>query len=168
MNTRAQSPVHSTLAVGVLLFVGIQVFGFHGLGWQCVAIDGGASELTWSLRTFAGDPIDACSDARVDKVRLCWSAVDSAATGCRPGNFRDFECQDQTGVTLFEIEPGRTAFTIEPICADGQPAREGTFQSPSEIVRTVREGEVVSLESLLIVVTEHPASCGIECTCVRE
>lgn len=163
MNTRARLPVHSRLAVGVLFLVGIQVLGF-----QCVAIDGGASELTWSLRTFNGDPVDSCAAANIDKVRLCWSAVDSGVTGCRPGSFRDFECQDQTGETLFEIEPGRTAFTIEPICPDGQPANEGTFQAPAEIVRTVRDGEVVSLESLLIVVTDQPDSCGIECTCVRE
>ncbi len=163
MNTRAPKPVHSTLLVRVLFLLGIQVFGF-----QCVAIDGGATEFTWSLRTFSGDPVDSCADAKVDKVRLCWNAVDSGVTGCRPGNFRDFPCQDQTGVTLFEIEPGRTAFFAEPICADGQPARAGTYQTPSEIVRTVRDGEVVSLESLLIVVTDHPDFCGIECTCVRE
>ncbi len=168
MNTRVPRSVHSTLAVGVLFLLGIQVFGFDSFGWQCVAIDGGASELTWSLRTFDGDPVDTCGDAKVDKVRLCWSPVDSASAGCRVGNFRDFDCEDQTGVTLFEIEPGRTAFTVEPICADGEPARAGTYQSPPEIVRTVREGEVVSLESLLIVVTDHPDSCGIECTCVRE
>lgn len=163
MNTRATKPVHSTLLVGVLILLGIQVFGF-----QCVAIDGGASELTWSLRTFGGDPVDSCEAAKVDKVRLCWNAVDSGVTGCRPGNFRDFDCQSQTGETLFEIEPGRTAFFVEPICADGQPARVGTFQVPPDIVRTVRDGEVVSLESLLIVVTDHPDSCGPECTCVRE
>tara|TARA_R110002096_G_scaffold16898_14_gene58212 strand:+ start:53192 stop:53698 length:507 start_codon:yes stop_codon:yes gene_type:complete len=168
MNTRASKPVHSTLPLRVLFLVGIQVFGFEVTGFQCVAIEGGATELSWSIRTFDGDPVNTCASALVDKIRLCWNALDSGATGCRPGNFREFKCEDQTGVTLFEIEPGRTAFFAEPICADGQPATVGTYQSPPEIVRTVRDGEVVSLESLLIVVTDHPSSCGVECTCVRE
>lgn len=163
MNTRVPTSVHSTPALRVLFLLGIQVFGF-----QCVAIDGGATELTWSIRTFGGDPVDSCAEALVARVRLCWNAVESGVTGCRPGNFRDFECQEQTGETLFEIEEGRTAFFVEPICADGQPARLGTFLAPPEIVRMVREGEVVSLESLLITVTDHPSSCGVECTCVRE
>ncbi|MCP4443945.1 MAG: hypothetical protein GY811_01185 [Myxococcales bacterium] len=163
MNTSTPKPVHSTPALRVLILLGIQVLGF-----QCVAIDGGASELTWSLRTFGGGPVESCADAKVSKVRLCWNAVDSGVTGCRPGSFRDFDCQDQTGVTLFEIEPGRTAFFVEPICEDAQPARVGTYQVPPKIVRMVREGEVVSLESLLITITDQPENCGQECTCVRE
>lgn len=163
MNTHAPKSVHSTPALRGLFLLGIQVFGF-----QCVAIDGGAAELTWSVRTFDGEPVDSCGDALVEKVRLCWYAVGSGVTGCRPGSFRDFDCEEETGETLFEIEPGPTAFFVEPICADGLPARVGTYQTPSEIVRTVRDGEIVSLESLLITVTDHPDSCGIECTCVRE
>ncbi len=168
MNTRTTESVHSTPALRVLFLLGIQVFGF-----QCVAIDGGATELTWSIRTFSGDPVDSCKNpktegADIDKVRLCWNAVDSGVTGCRPGNFRDFDCQKQTGETLFEIEPGPTAFFVVPICEDGQPASVGTYQTPPEIVRTVRNGEVVSLESLLITITDPDPSCGAECTCVGE
>ena len=135
-------------------------------GLQCVAIDGGATELTWSLRTFAGESAK-CGKTEIAKVRLCWNAVDSGASGCRPGRFREFACVEETGATLFQIDPGPTAFFIEPICADGLPAQVGTYQTPTEIVRRVVDGEVVSLEALLIVVTD-PVSCGSECTCIRQ
>lgn len=132
-------------------------------GTHCVDIAGGASELSWELRTFEGERV-SCADAKVSQIRLCWSALDEEATGCR--RFRSFSCKDLTGVTLFEIEPGPTKLYVEPICVDGQAASSGTFQGPSEIVRTVREGEVVTLGALLIAVTD-PDSCGSQCTCVR-
>ena len=133
---------------------------------QCVGIDGGASELTWSLRTFQGESSD-CSEAKIDKIRLCWNAIDDQATGCRPGKFREFACREETGVTLFEIPPGPTRFHVEPLCQDGIAARLGTYQVPPEIVRTVREGEVVTLDALLIVVTDPTLCTGADCTCVR-
>ena len=168
MITRATPPVIAAQLRIAAFFAGIAALSLVVTGLQCVAINGGAAELSWSLRTFEGGPVESCDKALVDKIRLCWNSIDSGVTGCRPGHFRDFACADHTGATLFEIEPGRTAFFAVPICSDGQPARLGTFQAPTEIVRTVSNGEVVSLESLLIVVTEHRDSCGPECTCVRE
>ncbi len=170
MNTNGPYPVHDPelarfgAKVPFLLLFTLLLPLITGL--QCVAIDGGASELTWSLRTFGGESAK-CEETEIAKVRLCWNAVDSGASGCRPGTFREFACIEETGATLFEIEPGATAFFVEPICADGLPAQVGTYQTPAEIVRTVREGEVVSLESLLIVVTD-PDSCGSACTCIRQ
>lgn len=140
--------------------------GLLGSQIQCVSIDGGASELTWSVRTFAGDPVDACSDSQISHIRLCWNAADSGVRGCRPGQFRDFDCEDQTGVTRFEIPPGDTRLYVEPICEDGLAAAPGTYQTPADIIRNVREGEVVTLDSLLIVVTD-PKRCDTECTCQR-
>ena len=143
-------------------------FGYVLQSIQCVDINGGASELTWSLRTFEGErQRDSCSKAKISKVRLCWNEVTNANTGCRPGKFREFDCEAETGVTLFEIEPGPTRFRIEPLCADGQVAAENTYQVPPEIVRTVTEGEVVTLDALLIVVTDPDTCTGAECTCVR-
>jgi hypothetical protein len=147
----------------LLLLCGL---GYVSQGIQCVGIDGGASELTWSLRTFEGESSD-CAEARISKVRLCWNAIDSGVSGCRPGTLREFGCEEETGVTLFEIPPGSTRFSVEPICQDGQPATVGTYQVPSDIVRTVREGEVVTLDALLIVVTDPDTCSGENCTCVR-
>ena len=134
---------------------------------QCVAIDGGASELAWSLRTFAGESSN-CDKAKIEQMRLCWNSLADVEPGCRPGQFRDFECREETGVTLFEIPEGSTKFNVLPLCQDGLPAAPETYQGPAEIVRTVREGEVVTLDALLILVTD-PGSCsGAACTCVRE
>lgn len=153
-------------------------FGYVLQSIQCVGIDGGASELTWSLRTFEGEPFEdeeKCrnKNVKINKVRLCWNEATNADTGCRLGKFRDFDCKEETGVTLFEIEPGPTRFWIEPLCeprapgADSLPALPNTYQVPPEIVRTVKEGEVVTLDALLIVVTDPDTCTGSECTCVR-
>jgi hypothetical protein len=137
----------------------------------CVDINGGASELTWSLRTFEGKSCNEgescdCASTNIDKVRLCWSAVDDPGENCQPGQFRDFDCEEEKGVTLFEIPEGRTKFNIDLVCRGGQTAPTGTYQGPPEIVRTVREGEVVNLDALLIVVRD-PLTCGTNCTCSR-
>lgn len=137
-----------------------------GANFQCVSIDGGAAELTWSVRTFAGDPIDSCSDSQISHIRLCWTAANGGVRGCRPGQFRDFKCEDQTGVTRFEIPPGDTRLFVEPICEDGLAASPSTYQTPADIIRNVREGEVVTLDALLIVVTD-PKTCETNCTCQR-
>jgi hypothetical protein len=154
MNTPGTEPVPSDTSrqnriLPVLL--ALWTFGYVLQSVQCVGIDGGASELTWSLRTFEGESSEATN----------------SATGCRPGKFREFSCKEETGVTLFEIEPGSTRFHVEPLCQDGLVAEEGTYQVPPEIVRTVRDGEVVTLDALLIVVTDPDTCSGAGCTCVR-
>jgi hypothetical protein len=135
----------------------------------CVEIDGGAVELSWSLRTFEGEPVDACGDARIDEIRINWRPMEQPSAA--PMAFRDFPCEDSTGVTGFGIAPGQQLFWAEPICADGALADEGTFESPAPILRRVDAGAVVTLNSLLIVVdpTAPPQSCrtGAPCTCVR-
>lgn len=134
----------------------------------CIEIDGGAVELSWSLRSFDGERVDSCASARVDEVRVCWESVeDDASTGiCEGSEF--FPCGEENGVSGFEIPPGRAAFWIEPICVDGSPAEVGSYQVPPPIVRTVEDGKIVTLNSLLIVVTPFGTSCPDEgCTCVR-
>lgn len=168
MNTRRRDRVTGGRKLaGRITFV-MLLAGLFGSNLKCVAIDGGASELTWSLRTFAGDPVDSCADSKISHIRLCWNAVDAGVRGCRPGQFRDFNCDDQTGATRFEIPPGDTRLFVEPICEDGLAPAVGTYQTPEDIVRNVKAGEVVTLDSLLIVVTEPGSTCGADCTCVRE
>jgi hypothetical protein len=169
MNTPGTEPVPSDTSrqnriLPVLL--ALWTFGYVLQSVQCVGIDGGASELTWSLRTFEGES-SSCNKAKISKIRLCWNEATNSATGCRPGKFREFSCKEETGVTLFEIEPGSTRFHVEPLCQDGLVAEEGTYQVPPEIVRTVRDGEVVTLDALLIVVTDPDTCSGAGCTCVR-
>lgn len=135
----------------------------------CIEIDGGAVELSWSLRSFDGEPVDSCADARIERVRICWQSVaDGAVAGAACEASQSFPCEEENGVSGFEIAPGATAFFAEPICVDGEPAATGTYQVPPPIVRSVEEGKIVTLNSLLIVVTPLGESCpDAGCTCVR-
>jgi hypothetical protein len=141
--------------------------------WGCIEIEGGAAEVAWSLRSFEGVAVEACADARIGDVRLCWEpagdgSVSAGGGACRAGDQRRFPCEESSGVTGFQLDPGSTAFWIEPICIDEEPAAEGTYQVPPPIVRTVERGEIVSLNSLLLVVSPPGDDCpaGV-CTCVR-
>lgn len=140
----------------------------------CIEIDGGAAELSWSLRSFEGASLDVCDEARVDDVRLCWQPLIPDDAGpepsvrCAPGRRKTFLCDDASGITGFDLEPGSTSFWIEPVCRDGEPATPGTYQVPPPIVRTVEEGRIVTLNSLLLVVGPPGTDCAeAGCTCVR-
>jgi hypothetical protein len=138
----------------------------------CIEIEGGAVELSWSLRDFDGDAVDACSDARVEQVEVCWQPTGgdtpSIDIACRPGQRESFPCSEENGVSGFTIEPGPTAFWAHPICETGEPATEDTFQAPAPIVRTVEDGQIVTLNSLLIVVSPIDEGCPeAGCTCSR-
>ena len=143
------------------------------LGPGCVEIEGGAVELSWSLRTFGGSAVESCSDAAIQDIRLCWEPlVDGATTTegavCRAGQRRRFSCSESSGVTGFVLQPGATAFWIEPVCEDGAAADSGTYEVPPPIVRTVQEGKIISLSSLLLVVSPLSGGCPAGgCTCER-
>src|SRR5690606_29778507 len=85
----------------------------------CIEIEGGAVELSWSLRSFAGESVGSCEDAFLEEVRVCWQGLGDAggaqATTCASARSQAFSCSDETGVSGFEIEPGPTAFWVEPL-----------------------------------------------------
>lgn len=131
----------------------------------CVQIDGGAVELSWAVFDFAGEG-QSCIQAGISDVNLCWQAADGLSTGfvCEDASSHDFDCATEQGSTAFEVPPGRTSLWIEITCrGTEQRAIEGTYQVPAPIVRTVVDGEIVSLNSLLIISTRR---CGEPtCTC---
>ena len=114
-------------------------------------------EASWALRAFDGSNIKDCPPTfRVEKVRLCWSASQAEATQgelCAPSQWEEFDCTIRRGVTGFRVPAGPTFFTIEPVCS-GDIAL-GVFQAPPPILRTVENGEVVTLNSLLIEIDEE-------------
>lgn len=139
----------------------------------CIEVDGGAAEVSWSLRSEDGDSVDSCGTALIEKVRLCWEALDDGSVlggggPCRSGHQRSFPCEESSGITAFNLPPGQTAFWIEPVCDDGEPADARTYQVPPPIVRNVEDGQIVSLNSLLLVVSPTNDVCPpTGCTCVR-
>lgn len=126
---------------------------------SCVEVNGGAVELSWSLRDFDGERAEECHNDNpddgpvvdVDRIRLAWKAVvadDESATD--PDGTVTFPCEDGRGITDFSIPPGRHMLWIEPVCAQGAPP-SGRYQVPPPIVRTIGEGTVTTLDALLIV-----------------
>ncbi len=175
MNRRSTEPVQapirhparvSRIAVGLAAVAA-------ALGTGCVEIDGGAVELSWSLRTFGGSAVESCTEAAIQDIRLCWEPLADGATTtegavCRAGQRRRFSCSESSGVTGFDLDPGATAFWIEPVCDDGDAADPGTYEVPPPIVRTVQEGKIISLTSLLLVVSPLTGGCpAAGCTCER-
>jgi hypothetical protein len=155
------------LAVALATLIGTATTG-------CIEIEGGAVELSWSLRTFGGSAVGSCGDVGIQNVRLCWQTLGDGSPStediiCQAGLRRTFDCSDSSGVTGFDLDPGPTAFWIEPVCQDGAPADSGTYEVPPPIVRTVQEGKIVSLSSLLLVVSPLSAGCpAAGCTCERQ
>lgn len=140
----------------------------------CVEIDGGAVELSWALRDFDGQPND-CQAARIETIRICWQPLgdgglpDSlSCEGVRTDAgldllYRSFDCEQNRGVTRFEVPPGPTALFVAPLCV-GSAEPTGRLTVPPPIVRTVSRGEVVTLNQILIEASN--ATCmDTDCTC---
>lgn len=140
--------------------------GFMGTG--CVQIDGGAVELSWSIRNFDGESsscdlrtTDGSNDfADIDQIRICWEPVEPGGEigVCDPMLSETFDCRVGHGVSGFEIAPGDTALWIEPVCEGTMVTPTvGKYEVPAPIVRDVTSGEVVTLNALLIVAA--PDAC---------
>lgn len=132
----------------------------------CVDVNGGAVELSWSIRTPAGEP-NNCVDAKIEKVRVCWAPSDGASARVCQGS-RTFLCTDLRGFSSFEIDSGPTAFWLEPLCEVTQVVPDpATYEVPPPLIRSVSDGQVVTLNSLLIVATDADCNDGF-CTCRDE
>jgi hypothetical protein len=125
----------------------------------CVEVNGGAVELSWSVRTFDGVRVDdSCDDGKhkvhLEKIRLAWRAVADGGDGAgmEPDNWADFPCSDRRGITKFTVPPGEHLLWIVPVCAADAPV--GNYQVPPPIVRAIHEGTVTTLDALLVVADE--------------
>lgn len=136
----------------------------------CVEVNGGAAELSWSLRPFDGAGSWECKDVRIGWIRLAWKAVpesgsdpeDTDPSGA-PDGWQEFPCEDSRGVTDFSIPAGQQMLWIVPICAGSAlPAATGHYEVPPPIVRTVQDGTVTTLAALLVVTGE--SACPVTLT----
>lgn len=134
----------------------------------CVNVEGGAVELSWSLRDGNDDKL-TCAEARISEIRICWepkNQIGPEGAECR--EFWDFPCDVSRGVSIFDIQEGEIAFFVQPRCEgdDGQStaARPDKYQVPPPILRQVERGKVVTLNQILILVSE-PNCLADECTC---
>jgi hypothetical protein len=171
MNTRPAAAVKPRVSRSFVV-IGIAACAAT-LATGCVEVNGGAVELSWALRDFDGQPND-CQSSRIEQVRICWSPVGdggAASLDCQVARedggidrrYRAFDCEQNRGVTRFEVAPGSTALFVSPLCS-GATEPSGRLELPAPIVRTVVEGEVVTLDQILIVASNEDCA-GDQCTC---
>jgi hypothetical protein len=130
----------------------------------CVDVHGGAVELSWSLRTLDGKPVNGgCGAANIATVRLFWRSAAEGET--QSEGVADFACKANRGATDFVIAEGEQLLRIEPVCDSGSAPLQNTYKVPPPIRRQVRAGEVVTVNALLIVVEVCGEESGSDCTC---
>ncbi len=166
-----QRSSHTRLYRRRYVFVwGTLCLAVHG----CSAVNGGAVELSWKLRSASGglqDFLD-CTNVfgtnpsnqitlEVKQIRLQWEV--GFVT-----DHRDFDCTTYHGVTGFELPPGQALLSVSPICVNG-PAAAGTYIAPAPEQRTVIVGNTINLEAvelILEVPTTVDPTCDVQpCIC---
>lgn len=137
--------------------------GVHG----CTEVNGGAVELSWKLRAETGaentfldclirlQPTNQMVE--VAKIQLEWDVEGEAGT-------RSWPCDDDHGVTKFELPEGSALLHVSPICANNRVADENTFKAPAPEQRNVIEGNTVSLGGVELLL--EVSSCDLQaCIC---
>jgi hypothetical protein len=125
-----------------------------------VAINGGAVELAWTVRTEDARPTDCVKQGIMTVslcVRDCTQMLDGVCTGETQCPFVSFPCARLHGATPFSITPGQKELWITATCANGAVAGG---RVPESVLRDVTEGDVTQLNALLISVPSAVAACG--------
>ena len=133
----------------------------------CAAVDGGAVELSWKLRPASSslpDKFVACDSGRpftgaVTEIQLDWEIQDGSG---RAGS-QSWRCDDNHGVTGFDLPEGDALLFVTPRCAGG-PADTAAYTAPAPEQRTVIPGDTVSLGAVELVL--QVSYCGQQpCIC---
>jgi hypothetical protein len=127
-----------------------------------VAVNGGAVELAWTVRTEDGRPVVNPATQGIASVRLCLqdcAVMDgSLCTGETLCPFQTFPFDRFRGATDFAIAPGRKKLWITLGCTDSQVTAVVTVPEP--LLREVTKGDVTELNALLISVPSEGPACG--------
>lgn len=132
--------------------------GVHG----CADVNGGAVELSWKLRattgadqTFLDCAVGVQGAGSVAFIRLDWEV-----NGVQ--DFRQWSCDDDHGVTGFELPEGRALLRVSPVCANKEASSE-TYIAPAPEQRMVIAGDTVSLGGVELLL--EVSSCDKQ-TCI--
>ena len=121
----------------------------------CTEVSGGAVEISWNLRNVDGSGV-SCGFADIATINLI---IDD---DFGPG-FVPFPCGDERGVTRFDLAPGRAELSLAPGCEN--TVDPIAYRAPPPIVRTITEGEVITLDTQLIEVRAGNCLPEDPCTC---
>jgi hypothetical protein len=132
-------------------------------GSGCVAVNGGALELAWFVRTDLGDQADCGKDNLATVAVYAQPCDDTGGGGCAgadapPAPVQTFDCDRGRGSTDFSIAPGRVMIWIAAKCANGDDAPGVTVPEP--VLRDVTKGDVTELNALLISVPSTGQACS--------
>lgn len=130
--------------------------GVHG----CTEATGGAVELSWALRSTRDVRIDDCVGNTVGRIRLWWATEDMQ-------RYTAFPCNDNHGVTAFDLPVGQVSLYVTPECTDGNSADPEHFVTAPPIVREVTIGEAITLDAVLLVVKVDDCATSATCVCGR-
>lgn len=129
----------------------------------CADVNGGAVELSWKLRatsgsaeTFLDCAVGLPGTGQVTEIRLDWD-VDGVAAS------RSWSCDDDHGVTGFELPEGQALLSVSPVCASGLAA-PSTYTAPAPEQRKVIVGNTISLGGVELLL--EVSSCDLQpCIC---
>lgn len=138
----------------------------------CADVNGGAVELSWKLRAVTGSESTFLSCAitlsptnarvQVARIQLEWDVEDE--DGNHDLGVRSWPCDDDHGVTKFELPAGTALLHVSPICADETVALASTFRAPAPEQRNVIVGNTISLGGVEILL--EVSSCDLQpCIC---
>lgn len=131
----------------------------------CTQVDGGAVELSWKLRPASSSLPDKFVDCvpgldgtnPVTRIRLDWEVLG------RSSGFASWRCDDNHGVTGFDLPEGDALLSVTPECAEGA-ADPATYTAPAPEQRHVILGDTVSLGAVELVL--QVSYCGQQpCIC---
>ena len=134
-------------------------------GASCVAIDGGAVEASWVVRTPDGHGIEdcACADPAIARIRFRVVGPDGVDR-CAGKASCGFSCARRSGATAFDIPPGSYAISLVPSDGAGVDltriaAGQRAVQVPvAALTRDVVHGQTTELEAFQVV-----AACADSC-----
>jgi hypothetical protein len=146
MNTSTERRVRAAIrmALALSLFAG------------CKDVTG--VDLSWSLEELDGRRVDNCLLARVDRIRLYWEVE-----GVQ--DHEDWPCDDSNAVTRQDVPPGDAFLWVEPICIGGVAAHPASYEAPAKVARHISRGEVITLNTVLIMVDTDCDSCTSDTPC---
>jgi len=127
----------------------------------CADVNGGAVELSWKLRAVTGSDntfLDCAitlaptqQRVQVSRIQLDWDVDGDVGS-------RSWRCDDDHGVTGFELPEGQALLRVSPVCTNGGVALASTYRAPAPEQRNVIVGNTISLGGVELLV--EVSSCG--------
>jgi len=138
----------------------------------CTDVNGGAVELSWKLRAVTGSDetfLDCAitlgstgQRVQVARIQLEWDVED--ALNHHEIGARSWLCDDDHGVTKFELPAGLALLHVSPMCTSSDVALASTFKAPAPEQRNVIVGNTISLGGVELLL--EVSSCDLQpCIC---